>query len=303
MPYYPSQPDKPPKNRPWNRPVFRVTVLVVSVLLIGYGAIRLISYGADLISARKTTQELRDAMSEADSTPESFTGDAAGILQPDPAQNGPATETEQAGWESGDSGELPVIEYPNGYEMNEKILQLRKKNEYIIGWLTMDDLDEPIAMKDNEFFLDHDATGKKNVNGAIFMDEDTGLLTRPYTILLYGHNMKTGAMFGNLRKYEDASYCYKHRRIRVDTLYEAGNYEIFAVATISLTPGKAKYVSLTGLQSIDRKTRKEALQSLVNAGTYKTAEDVSEEDQVVLLITCVGDDDERLVVAAKRILK
>ena len=31
-----------------------------------------------------------------------------------------------------------------------------------------------------------------------------------------------------------------------------------------------------------------------------TAE-VSEEDQILLLITCVGDDDERLVVAAVRI--
>ena len=75
--------------------------------------------------------------------------------------------------------------------------------------MTMDDLDEPVVHKDNTFFLDHDAMGKRNANGAIFMDQGTSLLTRPYTILLYGHNMKTGAMFGNLRKYEDFSYCFK----------------------------------------------------------------------------------------------
>ena len=165
----------------------------------------------------------------------------------------------------------------------------------------MDDLDEPVVHKDNTFFLDHDAMGKKNVNGAIFMDQGTNLLTRPYTILLYGHNMKTGAMFGNLRKYEEFSYCFKHRFLQFDTLYEEGKFEIFAVATISLTPGKEKYIDLAGLQSKDRKTRAAALEALISASPHGRFNEVDEEDQILLLITCVGDDDERLVVAAKRV--
>ena len=36
----------------------------------------------------------------------------------------------------------------------------------------MDGLDEPVAQKDNDFFLDHDATGRRNVNGSLFLDED-----------------------------------------------------------------------------------------------------------------------------------
>ena len=215
-------------------------------------------------------------------------------IAPPPAETAVPEETTAV------SAMLPDVEYPNGYNLVPKIQELRKKSEYIIGWITMDDLDEPVVLKDNEFFLNHDATGKRNSNGAIFMDEETHLLTRPYTILLYGHNMKSGMMFGNLRKYEDPTYCRKHRTFRFDTLYEEGQYEIFAVVTISVTPGKARYLNLWALQSTDRETRKDALASLKRANSYVSTAEVGEEDQILLLVTCVGDDDERLVVAAVR---
>jgi hypothetical protein len=88
--------------------------------------------------------------------------------------------------------------------------------------------------------------------------------------------------------------------LQFDTLYEEGKYEIFAVETISLTPGKAKFLDLNALQSSDRNSRKGAVTSLKNGSKYQSLAEVTEEDQILLLITCVGDDDERLVVAAKR---
>ena len=195
---------------------------------------------------------------------------------------------------------LPPVSYPKGLVVNSRIRELRKKSEYIIGWIKMDDMEEPVVHKDNTFFLDHDAFGKKNVNGAIFMDQETNLLTRPYTIILYGHNMKSGAMFGNLLKYKQFSYCYKHRMLRFDTLYEEGEYEIFAVTTVSLVPGTSRYVSLAGLLSDYRTPRREALNKLYNQSPHGRMADVNEEDQLLLLITCDGNDDERLVVAARR---
>ena len=53
----------------------------------------------------------------------------------------------------------------------------------------------PAAQKDNTFFLKHDALGKRNSNGTIFLDEGIRLFTRrSYTLFLYGHNMKSGNM-------------------------------------------------------------------------------------------------------------
>ena len=89
--------------------------------------------------------------------------------------------------------------------------------------------------------MDHDALGEKNVNGAIFLDAAVTLKSRPYSLVLYGHNMKTGAMFGNLRNYENASFYHKNPFISFDSMYEKGRYVIFAVTNISIEKGQPLY--------------------------------------------------------------
>ena len=181
------------------------------------------------------------------------------------------------------------------------VQKLKQKDPDVTGWLKMGDLEEPVALKDNSFFLDHDAAGKKNYNGAIFLDEDTKLLTRPYTLFLYGHNMKSGNMFGNLRKYKAFSYCHANRFIHFDTIFEEGTYVIFAVSEISLTPNTLNYVNLSGLQGISRSERTQALNTIIHCSDYTSTLDVAAEDQILLLITCVGNHDERLIIAARRL--
>lgn len=312
MPYYPQGQKEPPKKPPLKeQPLFRLILLCVSALLVSYGAFRLIGYGADWVTSRNTSQELREIAASTEPAasepavapappPETAIPPAANPtpeLTPEPAPVPAAAAAETAV----PAEYLPAVEYPGEMNVVSRIRDLRKKSEYIMGWLTMDDLDEPVAFKDNEFFLNHDAKGNRNGNGALFMDEDTRLMTRPYTILVYGHNMKTGAMFGNLHRYEQTAYCNRHRILRFDTLYEEGQYAIFAVATIRLTPGTAGYVSLTELRSDRRETRRKALNALMSVSVYSNILDVNEEDQLLLLVTCVGDDDQRLIVAARRL--
>lgn len=310
MPYYPPRPDQEPSGSSQHKKIIRRIILCVSILLIVYGTARLVFYGIELASVRETTQELREiaSVTEAPESDESIRDETTPAV---PAETPTAIQAVQETAEPAVaaaltektpvSGKLSPKEYPNGYNVVSRIQNLRKKSQYIIGWITMDDLDEPVAMKDNSFFLNHDAAGKRNSNGAIFMDQNTKLVTRPYTILLYGHNMKTGAMFGNLRKYKDPTYCFHHRLFQFDTMFEEGQYVIFSVATIDVVPGKSRYFNLSELQSTDIKTRQKALKTLKAHGTSNLAPDVNAEDQVLLLITCVGDDDERLVVAARRI--
>ncbi len=310
MPYFPPRPEPGPQNPPQQqpepgprnppprrRPALRQAVFCVSLLLAVYGAIRLAGYGVELLSSRRTAQELREFAAEPDETVSVLPSAVPETPEPAPSAASAAPPEGQNIL----SEKLPPVEYPNGYALVPRIQKLRKKSEYIIGWLTMESVYEPVVQKDNSFFLDHDAAGKRNSNGAIFMDQDTPLLTRPYTILLYGHNMKSGAMFGSLRKYEDYSWCFRHRVFQFDTLYEEGQYVIFAVETISLTPGKSRYCSLAALCSPDRETRKRTLDVIRNHSLHGAMADVNEEDQVLVLVTCVGDDDERLIVAARRL--
>ena len=337
----PGSPDRDRKPASFRRRrLLRTGAICLSATLVLYGSIRLISYGLDLAASRKTRFEMLAPMHTADpAADESVAGsgkaDAPAWIPEEGGLNGNSgaadgyAVTEAAGVEPAASGvltrsemsvpladipaaraladgtyvstELPAVEYENKYQVVPHVQNLKRKSEYVVGWLKMDDLEEPVVQKDNSFFLTHDSMGKRNANGAIFLDESTRLLTRPYTLLLYGHNMKSGNMFGNLRKYKDFSYCYAHRTFQFDTLFEEGRYVIFAAETISLTPGKGKYVDLYALQSAERETRAKALTALMDYSAFSSIVDVDDEDQLLLLITCVGDDDERLVIAARRL--
>ncbi len=305
--------------------------MAVSVLLIAVGVAGIVTYAVQLGRVKQTTQEIREA-ADGNSEPNDENAEHSELSvqnseRPAAVAGDPSTELGMTDGTAGVTDEIPEllpeetpaaeevkaaaadqnllgpVEYPDGLQVNERIRKARKKSPYIMGWLKMDDLDEPVAQKDNDFFLDHDAAGLHNINGAIFMDENTKLLTRPYTVFLYGHNMKSGAMFGNLRKYRKPKYCQAHRDLSFETLYEEGQYEIFAVTMIRVTPGLSGYLNLWDLDSADRAVRRETISQLRKNSQYYSTLKVGEEDQLLLLITCEGDDDQRLVVAAKRVEK
>ncbi len=165
----------------------------------------------------------------------------------------------------------------------------------------MDALEEAVVLKDNTFFLTHDVYGKKNANGAIFADSGLNLMTRPYTIFLFGHNMKSGNMFGRLKKYKESAYYFKHRIITFDSEYEDGKYAVFAVADINTEPGTLTYYNLWSLESNRIDEREEALNKLLSRSVHANMLDVQPDEQLLVLVTCDQKETDRLVVAARRL--
>lgn len=199
---------------------------------------------------------------------------------------------------------LPAVRYPNNpyATVSSRFRKLRQQNEDIVGWLKIDGmLDEAVVQRDNAYYLARDYRGYHNVNGAIFLDESCTLDTRPYTLILYGHNMKTGAMFGSLRNYENLRYYKANPFITFDTAYEEGEYVVFCVATVGVTPESRNSVNFALLESLSLAQREEAIETLTGYSLYKTSLDVQPDDQILLLMTCVDDDSERRVVAARRL--
>ena len=312
MPYIPEEQQRKTEHEAGRKRRNRSRLLHVILLavfsgMVLYGMVRLGEYGLDLIHSMNTSRELRAVWQE---TEEPVTGEASEPITetPAPAET-PAPETAENVPEeepTPEPEEKPAAfgnRYPDNpkLKVSERFQKLRKKSGYIMGWLTMEGVDEAVVQNDNTFFLTHDAMGNKNYNGAIFLDAGISLLDRPPCLLLYGHNMKTGAMFGGLKKFEQAGYAYKHRIIHCDTLYEEGTFVIFAVSRISIVRGMTRYTDLYALTSLEGSVRREALSSLIAADLAGMVTDVTEEDQLLMLITCTSDDDERLVVAARRL--
>ena len=309
MPYYPERKPESSGEKQRNTTaaekrnrLLRLSVAAFFSLIVLYGAIRLIRYQSELNDSRNTAAELRRIQNpegiktESTDLPVSKETVTAVAVSPVPAAT-PIPSPEAS------SDRLEAVSYPDnpGLKMSERFKKLRKKGKYIVGWISFDEVDEAVAQKDNTFFLNHDATGKRNSNGAIFLDSGIFLTTRPYTMILYGHNMKSGNMFGRLKKYKESAYFYKHRIITFDTLYEDGKYAVFAVMEMDTTPGTARWYDLWSLNADNYAEREAAIRALERRSVISSALDVQADEQILLLVTCLDGDTERLVVAARRL--
>ena len=122
---------------------------------------------------------------------------------------------------------------------------LYEQNHDLIGWLTIDDtvIDYPVMQtpEDENYYLYLDFYKEKNENGSLIMDTDSQVGvgkakekycdgTAPSTnLIIHGHTMKSGQMFGSLDLYKDKEYGMEHKIIRFDSLYEKREYELIAV--------------------------------------------------------------------------
>ena len=101
---------------------------------------------------------------------------------------------------------LPVIDFDG----------LREVNEDIVAWIQIPGIgvDYPVVQgRDNEHYLHYTFDGKANKAGSIFLDYRNRADFTDRRVILYGHNMKDGSMFSNLKKYQDAGFRKEQGRI------------------------------------------------------------------------------------------
>jgi len=279
--------------------------MIVAALVAVTCLILLGRYAVDYFSARDASDALRaayyDTADDAVDAPASAPAvpTASPTMAPAPEASATPTQTPAIS-----SQNLPAVKYPDNpwYLVQDKFDKVRRQNSDIIGWLTIDGLlDEAVVQRDNAYYLRRDYRGYHNTNGALFLEEDCDLRTRPYTLMIYGHNMKTGAMFGCLRNYENLTFYQNNPLITFDSIYEDGRYVIFSVATVSLAYGDWNYLSVFDLTSDIIPSREREIARLQSQSLYSSPVDVRADDQLLLLVTCVDDEDERRIVAARRI--
>jgi len=181
------------------------------------------------------------------------------------------------------------------------------KNKSLIGWLKIDDtnIDYPVMQSQNEtYYLDHDYEQNYDKNGALFISKDAKIWPRSQNIIVFGHNMKSGKMFGNLSKYKKKSYYEKHKYIQFDTLYEKGTYQVMFAFYEKVY--QADEVAFKYYQFIDANSEQEYnsyMEEMRNKSLYETQVSTQYTDSLLTLSTCDHDtpDAERFVVVAKKV--
>lgn len=183
---------------------------------------------------------------------------------------------------------------------------LYNKNKKLIGWLKIDDtnIDYPVMQtSDNTYYLDHNYNQEYDKNGSIFLDYNCSVYPRSTNMIVYGHHMKSGNMFGNLQKYAKESYGKKHSVIMFDTIYEKAQYQVMYVFRSQVY--NEDDIVFKYYQFIEANSETEFnsyMQEMSALSLYDTGVTAEFGDSLLTLSTCDSSQtDGRFVVVAKRI--
>lgn len=179
-------------------------------------------------------------------------------------------------------------------------------NRSIVGWIKIDDtlIDYPVMQSaSNDYYLNHNFNQESDNNGSIFIDSACSIWPRSQNIIIYGHNMKSGKMFGQLKKYKNESFYKEHPTVAFDTLYDKGIYQIIYVFS-DIVYDEAE-VTFKYYQFINANSEQEwisAMDYMHEKALYDTGLTASYGDKLITLSTCDYEKDaERFVVVAKKL--
>jgi len=183
---------------------------------------------------------------------------------------------------------------------------LYNKNKKLIGWLKIADtnIDYPVMQtSNNEYYLDHNYDQEYDKNGSLFLDKDCNAAFPNTNMIIYGHHMKSGKMFGNLNYYAKESYYKEHPRIQFDTIYEEGIYDIMYVFRSRIYNENEvvfKYYQFFDVNSADEFYS--AMDEMARMSLYDTGVTAEYGDKLITLSTCDNsEEDGRFVVVAKKV--
>lgn len=195
-----------------------------------------------------------------------------------------------------------VVDETQG-ETRSQFDSLLQINSDIVGWLEIEgtNINYPILQaEDNEYYLERNYLKEEARAGSIYLDYRNNIEEFSRNNIIYGHRMKDGSMFGQLKKFLDEDFFKNYSKILYDTLYESYELEVFAV-----------YKTTTDFDYIQTDFTSDEeygqfLNLLKDKSVYKSSSPVGIEDTIITLSTCdygVDRDEGRLVVHAKLISK
>lgn len=183
--------------------------------------------------------------------------------------------------------------------------ELIQQNPEMVGWISIDDtgINYPVVQKDNTYYLTHGFDQSNNTNGSIFMDERCSIVSPTINTIIYGHNMKSGMMFGGLKNYLQAGYLESHKYIQFNTIYEKRTYEIVAVCLSEVQyQDEDAYRYYDFITSTSAQDLQDFVENVDSLAVYGNADGLTLQDKLLTLSTCNSyTEDGRLFVVAKQV--
>ena len=199
-------------------------------------------------------------------------------------------EQEKEGAAAGKPADSPRVRVDFG-----KLLEM---NEDTVAWIRFDkpeEIDYPVVQtSDNYTYLTRTFSGVTNSSGTLFVERTNAKDFSDKNTFIYGHNMKNGAMFGELKKYKDEKFYKENPNFYIYTPDgKVRTYTIFAVSYAE---------SDSEIYDIWYNSDEEFLSyiDMVRAGAiYPTDVPVEADDLILSLSTCTNTaESSRMLVQA-----
>ena len=176
---------------------------------------------------------------------------------------------------------------------------MKKVNEDVIGWIYVEalGLSYPVVKgDDNSYYLHRTYEKTYNFAGTIFIDYENSPDWNDCNTIVYGHNMKNGTMFGQLKKYVQEDAYAKSHYFWILTPEKNYRYEIFSAYTTAVNSNTYTLFKGPG------KEFDEYVKDMKKNSEIKTEDvELDMRDHIVTLSTCTGNDATRFVVQGKRL--
>ncbi len=129
---------------------------------------------------------------------------------------------------------------------------LFERNGECVGWLTVPDsnINYPVMHTPNEpeKYLRRDFNKKYSQSGVPFIDYRCSLTES--NIIIYGHNMKNGTMFSDLKKYKDKQFRNSHEIIHLQTADGLHKFRVVEVISTNINDERYNEIALTDTRKL-----------------------------------------------------
>ncbi len=191
-----------------------------------------------------------------------------------------------------------VIKKEDTYKIDFK--KLKQENEDIIAYLKVNgtNIDYVVVKgEDNDYYLHHNLKKESSIAGWIFATYQNKFDGTDKNIVIFGHNMRDGSMFGSMKNILKEDWYNKKENLKVTLVTEQDtySYEVFSIYQIK----KEDYYIRTYFDT-DKEYNK-FLNTIQKRSITDFGINLNENDTILTLSTCSMSGKERVVLHAKKI--
>ena len=177
---------------------------------------------------------------------------------------------------------------------------LKKQNPDTIAYIKVNNTKiDYVVVKgtDNSYYLTHNFNKEYNIAGWIFGDYRNRFNGTDKNLIIYGHNTKDGSMFGTLIDVLDSKWQSNKDNLEVTLVTEQGQYKYQVFSTYPIVP--EDYYLTTAFSSDEEYLN--FLNELKSRSNNNYNVELTANDKILTLSSCIGEGEKRVVLHAKLI--